>query len=188
MSALVLLLCTRCLRVSLAATVAIALILATVVGALACDGWQLGVTESVVMSIAVGMAVDFVVHYGYAFVHSERVGRAARVADSMEQMGVSLAMGALTTLTAGLMLLPSKVLFYWQFGVFLALTMAVSWFFANFFFMPLLSFVGPVEGSCRCDSSNTAVCPARGPDTELDRVTQHASSRVVAVAEDRTAI
>ena len=48
-------------------------ILLVVVGFLVLDGWKLNITESVTLAIAVGMSVDFTVHFGVSYLHSRRL-------------------------------------------------------------------------------------------------------------------
>ena len=45
---------------------------------------------------------------------------------------------------SGVCMLPSKVLIYRQFGVFLILVMTSSWLFATFFFLPLCATFGDI--------------------------------------------
>jgi predicted RND superfamily exporter protein len=128
-------------------------VLALTVGSLIKNGWVLGVTESVVLSVAVGMAVDFTVHYGHAYTHAisnsqfTKLGRQERVAIALTQMGPTITMGATTTLVAGCVLMLSDVLFYHNFGVFLVLCMFLSWALSTFYFMSILSILGPEPGS-----------------------------------------
>jgi hypothetical protein len=153
----VLLLSNGNLAVTLAALVCMACVLALTVGSLIRTGWVLGVTESVVISVAVGMAVDFTVHYGHAYMHAgsshSKMTRKGRVVTALTKMGPTISMGALTTLVAGCVLMLSGVLFYHQFGVFLALCMFLSWGFSTFYFLSILTLVGPEADTA---DSNTA--------------------------------
>ena len=137
----VLLAATRNPLLTLYAVLTIFLILATVVGVLILDGWELNVTESVVLAIAVGMSIDFVVHFAHSFCHAAGAVE-ARVTTALTEMGISVTAGAFTTLVAGIWLLMSSVLFYFKFGTFLALVMTVAWLFSVGFFMPLLRVGG----------------------------------------------
>ena len=111
------------------------------------EPWRLGVMESVCIMAAVGMCVDFVVHYTYAFVHSSSPDRHGRMTDALQQMGLSLFCGMATTFVAALVTrVFTGVLFFHLFGEFLMLCMSLSWAFATFFLLPVLSSVGP-EGS-----------------------------------------
>eukprot|EP00937_MAST-01D_sp_MAST-1D-sp2_P000052 g52.t1 len=141
---LVLLVCSRNLLATLCASVSIGLILSCVCGLLVNEGWELGVMESVCFMAAVGMCVDFVVHYTHAYTHSTMRHRHGRMADSLQQMGLSLFCGMLTTFLAGLVLRSfTNTLFNHQFGLFLMLCMSMSYIFATFFLLPLLSIIGP---------------------------------------------
>jgi len=62
---------------------------------------------------------------------------------SLTDMGVSITMGALTTLAAACSLMFSTLHFYYNFGAFLSLCMVLSWSYAGFFFLGILSLIGP---------------------------------------------
>jgi hypothetical protein len=57
-------------------------------------------------------------------------------------------MAGLTTLFAGLTMLPSPLLSFQIYGTFLVLVMLYSILFAFFLFLPLLATIGPVNNSC----------------------------------------
>ena len=121
---LILLVSIRNVKMTFFATVSIFLTLATTLGALVLDGWQLNVSEAITMAVAIGMCVDFTVHFATSYQHAPRIhapSRAQRVTRSMTEMGASVSVAAFTTFMAGCALLPSQVLFFFQFGEFLVL-------------------------------------------------------------------
>jgi predicted RND superfamily exporter protein len=120
-------------------------IVGSIVGVLVIDGWQLNILESVIISVAVGMSVDFVAHYSHSYLHSEGADRDERVLGMMATMGVSVLTGAITTFVAGFFMSLAQTLFFFQFGVFMMSTMGFAWIYTNFMFAPLLSIVGPRE-------------------------------------------
>ena len=124
-------------------------IVCCVVGTLVLDGWELNIIESVIISVAVGMSVDFVAHLSHAYLHSVIKERAIAVMYMMRTMGVSVLTGAITTFIAGFFMIFAKTLFFYQFGFFMMMTMLFSWIFANLFLAPLMGAVGPVGGTLK---------------------------------------
>ncbi|KAL4630543.1 hypothetical protein GN956_G15873 [Arapaima gigas] len=143
----VMLLTTWNIVISLYAIVSIAGTIFVTVGSLVLLGWELNVLESVTISVAVGLSVDFAVHYGVAYRLSPEPDREGKVVFSLSRMGSAIAMAALTTFVAGAMMMPSTVLAYTQLGTFMMLIMCISWAFATFFFQCLCRCLGP-QGSC----------------------------------------
>lgn len=143
----VMLLTTWNIIISLYAIISIAGTIFVTVGALVLLGWELNVLESVTISVAVGLSVDFAVHYGVAYRLAPESDREGKVVFSLSRMGSAIFMAALTTFVAGAMMMPSTVLAYTQLGTFLMLIMCVSWTFATFFFQCMCRCLGP-QGTC----------------------------------------
>ncbi|XP_008266606.2 protein dispatched homolog 1 isoform X2 [Oryctolagus cuniculus] len=143
----VMLLTTWNIVISLYAILSIAGTIFVTVGSLVLLGWELNVLESVTISVAVGLSVDFAVHYGVAYCLAPDADREGKVVFSLSRMGSAIAMAALTTFVAGAMMMPSTVLAYTQLGTFMMLIMGVSWAFATFFFQCLCRCLGP-QGTC----------------------------------------
>ncbi|NXU48505.1 DISP1 protein, partial [Turnix velox] len=156
----VMLLTTWNIIISLYAILSIAGTIFVTVGSLVLLGWELNVLESVTISVAVGLSVDFAVHYGVAYRLAPDPDREGKVIFSLSRMGSAIAMAALTTFVAGAMMMPSTVLAYTQLGTFMMLIMCISWAFATFFFQCMCRCLGP-QGTCgqiplpkklRCDA------------------------------------
>lgn len=143
----VMLLTTWNVIISLYAIISIAGTIFVTVGSLVLLGWELNVLESVTISVAVGLSVDFAVHYGVAYRLAPDADREGKVIFSLSRMGSAIAMAALTTFVAGAMMMPSTVLAYTQLGTFMMLIMCVSWAFATFFFQCVCRWLGP-QGAC----------------------------------------
>lgn len=143
----VMLLTTWNIIISLYAILSIAGTIFVTVGSLVLLGWELNVLESVTISVAVGLSVDFAVHYGVAYRLAPEPDREGKVIFSLSRMGSAIAMAALTTFVAGAMMMPSTVLAYTQLGTFMMLIMCISWAFATFFFQCMCRCVGP-QGHC----------------------------------------
>ncbi|XP_077443133.1 protein dispatched homolog 1 [Stigmatopora argus] len=143
----VMLLTTWNIIISLYAILSIAGTIFVTVGSLVLLGWELNVLESVTISVAVGLSVDFAVHYGVAYRLAPEPDREGKVIFSLSRMGSAIAMAALTTFVAGAMMMPSTVLAYTQLGTFMMLIMCISWAFATFFFQCMCRCLGP-QGNC----------------------------------------
>ncbi|XP_071019180.1 protein dispatched homolog 1-like [Oncorhynchus clarkii lewisi] len=143
----VMLLTTWNIIISLYAILSIAGTIFVTVGSLVLLGWELNVLESVTISVAVGLSVDFAVHYGVAYRLAPEPDREGKVVFSLGRMGSAIAMAALTTFVAGAMMMPSTVLAYTQLGTFMMLIMCISWAFATFFFQCMCRCLGP-QGTC----------------------------------------
>ncbi|XP_074098681.1 protein dispatched isoform X2 [Cotesia typhae] len=129
--------------VSLYAILAIGGAILSTVAALVLLGWRLNVLESVTVSTAIGLAVDFSLHYSVSYRACKSEKRVDRVKRVLEQMGGPTLMAAATSGVSGALMLPSHVLAYIQIAIFLLLIMGVSWLYATFFLCPLLAVVGP---------------------------------------------
>uniref|UniRef100_A0A7N6BEY6 Protein dispatched homolog 1 n=1 Tax=Anabas testudineus TaxID=64144 RepID=A0A7N6BEY6_ANATE len=143
----VMLLTTWNVIISLYAILSIAGTIFVTVGSLVLLGWELNILESVTISVAVGLSVDFAVHYGVAYRLAPEPDREGKVIFSLSRMGSAIAMAALTTFVAGAMMMPSTVLAYTQLGTFMMLIMCISWAFATFFFQCMCRCLGP-QGTC----------------------------------------
>ena len=116
----------------------------TTLGALALMGWELNILESIILSLAVGLSMDFPLHVAVAYkIASSTENRKNRVVVSLRHVGGSLTAAMVTTLVTGLCMLPTDVLAYYKLGTFLALVIIVSWFYAMFFMPSLLIHIGP---------------------------------------------
>lgn len=145
-SLIVLLFATLNILISCFAILTVTLTIFTTVAILVALGWQLNVLESVAVTTAIGLSVDFSLHYGVHYRLSPELDRKSAVKFSLSRMIEPTLMAALTTIIAGVFMLPSQVLAYIQIGVFLVVIMSTSWIFATFFLMSLLRICGPEHG------------------------------------------
>uniref|UniRef100_W5NI07 Protein dispatched homolog 1 n=1 Tax=Lepisosteus oculatus TaxID=7918 RepID=W5NI07_LEPOC len=179
----VMLLTTWNIIISLYAILSIAGTIFVTVGSLVLLGWELNVLESVTISVAVGLSVDFAVHYGVAYRLAPEPDREGKVVFSLSRMGSAIAMAALTTFVAGAMMMPSTVLAYTQLGTFMMLIMCISWAFATFFFQCMCRCLGP-QGTCgqiplpkklQCQafSKRTSAAPATRSQSKLCQMSKY---------------
>ncbi len=96
---------TRHVVLSILAMLTICMTLISTIGIVVLCGWELNITESTTMSIAVGMSVDFTAHLAHA---NMRVGQKNPISTASErarlalhEMGSSVAVSAATTALAG---------------------------------------------------------------------------------------
>ena len=115
------------------------------VGILVLLGWELNILESVTISLAVGLSIDFSIHYGVAYRLSTNRQRIDRTCEAYAKVGSAVMMAAFTTFIAGACMLGCRILSYTQLGIFLMVVMAISWVFASFFFMSLCGKLGPQD-------------------------------------------
>ncbi|XP_019696069.1 protein dispatched isoform X2 [Harpegnathos saltator] len=123
-------------------------------------GWKLNVLESVAVSTAIGLTVDFSLHYAVSYKSCITEERTERVKTALQQMAGPTLMAAITSGAAGALMLPSRVMAYIQIGVFLLLVMAISWIYATLFMCSMLAVAGPSShfAQLKCSRFRTLVC------------------------------
>lgn len=164
----VLLVATCSLRGTFFASLTMLLIVSFVGAVMVLLGWHLDIVESIILSLAVGVSVDFVCHLTHAYINAPSYKayldkilkgtedpmhsnggiicqREFRVRSAAGLLGTSVSVAALTTFLAGCAMLGSDVILYRRFGVYLATSMAISWAFAFFFFLPIMGIFGPTS-------------------------------------------
>lgn len=175
---LVIFITSRNLLISFFASVSIGIIITVTVACLVLIGWELDILESVTVSIAVGLSVDFTAHYAIAYLTVKPCDdRCRRVELTISHTCPAITLAALTTFIAGLGLLPATVLIYYKFGAFLMITTASSWLISTYFFIPLLSIAGP-QGTCcsvslKCRSSEPSESSAVMTETSTFTPSSH---------------
>ncbi|ELT89133.1 hypothetical protein CAPTEDRAFT_194471 [Capitella teleta] len=143
LSMIIMLITTLNVLITIYAIFCIALSIFATIGVLILMGWELSIVESAILTLAVGLSIDFTIHYGVAYVQSSKEAQSERVKESFQRVGSSVTMAGLTTFVAGAMIMPSHILAYRQLGTFLMLVMAIAWFFATFLFQAMSSVLGP---------------------------------------------
>lgn len=126
------------------ATFTIGMIVTIVLGFIQIVGWGLGTLESVLIVIVIGFSVDYTVHLADSYGASSSLTREAKVADALVHTGASVLSGAISTLGASLPMFGAQVIFFFKFGVFIFVTIALSLAFSLGFFAAALCVVGPL--------------------------------------------
>ncbi|XP_063014486.1 protein dispatched homolog 2 [Melospiza melodia melodia] len=146
-SFVVLLLTTWNVLLSVFSVTAIAGTVLVTTGLLVLLEWQLNAVESLFISAAVGLSVDFTVNYCISYHLCPHSDRLSRVAFSLKQMSCATAMAASALFSAGVIMLPATVLAYRKLGIFIMMISCISCGFASLFFQSLCCFFGP-EKNC----------------------------------------
>jgi protein dispatched 1 len=179
----VLLVSTRVFHIALFATISITCVLISVTGTMVLIGMKLGTIESVLISIVVGFAVDYVVHLSHSY--AEAYGNSdARMLTAFSEMGISVLHGMVTSIGASLPLFLCQLTFFRKFGTFMFLTISFSWLFANFVFMGALAQFrlrvtkhDDDDHDDHAESTNSSAAPP--PTTATDRTGSSAPTTTV---------
>jgi len=139
----VVLFATQQILVAFASVLTIVGVLSSVLGSMVALGWELGTVESICLTILAGFSVDYVVHLAHAYVHAEKNERSDKVRSALDEIGVSVLGGMLTSASAAVALMLCQLQFFHKFGVFLILTVSISWVWANVAFMASMALFGP---------------------------------------------
>ena len=123
--------------------VCIICITATFLGVVPLLGWSLGENECIFMIATVGLSVDYTVHLLHAYNSTPAKSRIERSHAALEEMGISVANSAITTLFAAGMLFACGFYFFFQFGGFIFMVIGLSILMSTNFMMPLLMLIGP---------------------------------------------
>ena len=107
-SFIVLLGSTRNIMLSVLAIFTVFTIIMTSLAILVMAGWQLNILESVIITVAIGLSVDFTLHYGIMYKLAGCEDQDSSVAHSVSTMASPVSMAALTTIAAGVCLFPAR--------------------------------------------------------------------------------
>lgn len=142
-SLIALLLFTMNFLLSIYAVLTVIFTILTTIAVLVLLQWKLNILESIAVNTAIGLGIDFVLHYAMNYQHSEKKDRKSATEYALSHMSGPTLMAAITTAIAGIFMVFSSVLAYIQIGLFLLIVMTVSWLYATFFFASLLTTIGP---------------------------------------------
>ncbi|XP_071790807.1 protein dispatched homolog 1-like isoform X1 [Asterias amurensis] len=124
------------------------------VGTLVLLGWELNIVESTVITLSVGLSVDFTIHYGVAYRMAPHDDRKGRTLYFLSTMSGAISVAALSSFVGGALVMPATVYGYTQFGIFFMIVMSTSWTYSTFLFGSLCYIVGPQKstGDIPCSS------------------------------------
>ena len=106
------------------------------------------VLESLNLVLVVGLSVDYVVHLAEGYCRSTKPDRRGRLADMLEEVGISVLSGAVTTLGSSIFLFLAVITFFKQFGSFMFATIGFSLLYSLLLFVATLSIIGPQGDFC----------------------------------------
>ena len=139
----ILVIATTNMIVGVLATFVIGMITCAVLGIITMIGWKLGALESLNLTLVVGLAVDYVVHLAEGYMELKDQDRLTKVRHTLGHVGISVLSGACTTLGASIFMLAAKIVFFFQFGIFIFCTIGFSILFSLFLFTTILALAGP---------------------------------------------
>jgi predicted RND superfamily exporter protein len=113
-------------------------------------GFKLGVLEAVNYVVVIGLSIDYTVHLSEAYTESHSTDRHGRVAHMLEEMGVSVISGAISTLGAVFFMFFAPNKFFFKFACFIFATIILSCLYSLIFFPALLSIIGPTGNVGNC--------------------------------------
>lgn len=142
---LALLLGTRNIVLTLAGSLTVGTIILVTVGALILFKWTLGVAESILITLTIGLSIDFALHYCVAFSESKSTSANDGITlKILSEVGSPIALATITTSVAGFVIVWSEILAYQQLGVFLMLIAFASWTTSTLFLLPMLATINAV--------------------------------------------
>ena len=113
-------------------------------------GWPLGAMEAISVPLVVGLAVDYCLHLSHAYNTASEpssgkrlTSRRDRARQALLEVGPSITAAALTTVACMLVLLACRIVVFVQFGIILAVTLALGITFTLTTFLAALLIVGP---------------------------------------------
>lgn len=119
------------------AVISICFTISSILAILVFLGYQIGSTESIIISITAGFAVDYVVHLAHAMVEKSHAPLEDQVREAFKDMGVSVFSGMFTSVAASFFLFFCQIQFFFKFGAFLCCTVVFSYTFSTTLFPAL---------------------------------------------------
>jgi hypothetical protein len=129
---------TQDLCLTLAGILTISTIIVVILAVLILLKWTLGVAESILISLTIGLSIDFALHYIVAYSEGLRSRLSHGVIQRiLSEVGSPIALATITTSLAGFVIVWSDILAYQELGTFLMLIAIVSWLTSTFFLLPM---------------------------------------------------
>ena len=168
---------TRSMRGALLSLLTILCVLACLIGIMVgVYDLTLGMLESIICMVAVGLMLDPFTHYVHAFAHAKGP-RAVRLRFTLASMGISVLAATLSTAGACSALFFTVIVFFSRFGVLLCTLMLIALLYANLFLAPILLLLGPRERRARTAADVLCGPGSPGPGSPDIRSPEHVPSR-----------
>eukprot|EP00584_Thalassiosira_punctigera_P012696 CAMPEP_0172573132 /NCGR_PEP_ID=MMETSP1067-20121228/136035_1 /TAXON_ID=265564 ORGANISM="Thalassiosira punctigera, Strain Tpunct2005C2" /NCGR_SAMPLE_ID=MMETSP1067 /ASSEMBLY_ACC=CAM_ASM_000444 /LENGTH=1496 /DNA_ID=CAMNT_0013365729 /DNA_START=147 /DNA_END=4637 /DNA_ORIENTATION=- len=143
-ASVMILLTSKSVTIMIFSAVSIAYVLAASAACFLSLGWTMGLFESILFSILIGIGCDFVLHFGHAYTHIPGVvSKEVRTRHALISMGPSVLGSAFTTLTTALIMLGATNVFSKKFAEMLAMTIVHSTIGSFVVFLSLCDCIGP---------------------------------------------
>jgi len=110
--------------------------------------WEFGPIEAIGMVAFVGVSVDYILHLGHCYCHSEQSNRRDIVTNTLGNVGFVVVGGAVTTAGASMFLWACEIYFFVQLGLLLFANTVICCFYSLFFMGALLMIGGPLGICC----------------------------------------
>ena len=145
---IILLLSTQNLLVSFIALFCVAIVVTTIGYIIVELNWQLGISESLGVVTAIGLAVDYCVHLASDYLYSPHANRRAKMQQTYQNMGVSISAGAITTLGSSAFLFGGQICSFTKFATIICGTIVMSYLVSMLLFGAIMHICGPQKGCC----------------------------------------
>jgi predicted RND superfamily exporter protein len=96
----------------------------------------------------IGFAVDYVLHLGTDYMHSNNKTRFEKMRQSYREMGVSITSGCATTFLCGGVLFFGNLIFFHKFAMIICLTALMAYLLAMVTFGAIMHKFGPEQEFC----------------------------------------
>jgi len=184
-SAVVILLSSRSLVMTVFSVLSIGYVLASVTAMMVAAGWTLGFLESICFAILIGVSVDFVIHFSHAYVSLPgQVGKEIRTKHALIDMGPSILAAAFTTMAGALMMLFCIITFFTKFAFVLFFTIIQATIGSFVVFLTMTDCIGPSEPTYMADRLLNHCRPAGDDNENSDaKESQHTSTATTTSSE-----
>ncbi|KAL4238257.1 Protein dispatched 1 [Mactra antiquata] len=154
--------------ITIYAMITITFTMLVIIASLVLLNWELNILESVIITVSVGLSIDYTLHYGVAYRLAPDLDRQNRAYCAFVRVGSVIFVAAFSTFLAGIFMLPSVTLVYQKFGIFLVLVISISWIYSSLFFQSLLNVIGPQGGFGQFHWPSLDCC-SMSPQNHVDR-------------------
>ncbi|CDW52493.1 Sterol-sensing domain containing protein [Trichuris trichiura] len=167
LSIVILLIMTRDWLLTLMTTVTVTVAIFFLLECLLLLQWEVNVIETTIITLAIGLSFDYTLHYAAMYISANLRSSNNPVPDLLLKTGSPVLMSMLTTILGGACMLFSTVYAYFQIGVFMILLAIVSYCFATFLFLSMISIATKLrqKSNCCCSSAEGLQFPILLPVT-----------------------
>ncbi|KAH0793262.1 dispatched-like protein [Histomonas meleagridis] len=138
-----------------------------VFGVLYLVGWQVGMNEAVMFTIASGFCTDYIVHTMNAMAHDDKNSRFGKIQRSLTTYFSPVFSALITTILSAVFLYPAEILIFPPFATFLIMS-GVFGTYSGFIFLPaMVGIVAPKRGD-----RLTKLCHKKKKEKELKSITE----------------